>query len=88
MSCSPNAMLEVSVSIQSRWFFRGIAQTANGEVRTAPVELKSVKAGALEFNRIRAWVSDGDSDTSLLGQAFLSRFHRIEIRADEMTLEY
>ena len=68
--------------------YLGVAKTANGEVRTAPVELESLKAGMHVFNRIRAWVSDGESDMSLLGQAFLSRFQRIEILDDMMTLEF
>ena len=68
--------------------FLGSAQTANGQVRTAPVEIDSVRAGQIEFQNIRAWVSDGDSELSLLGQSFLSRFHRIEIRPDAMSLEY
>ena len=67
--------------------YRGYARTANGEVRTAPVKLTTVAAGDLEFTSVRAWVSDGDLDISLLGQSFLSRFNKIEIRADVMTLE-
>ncbi|MDE0306465.1 MAG: TIGR02281 family clan AA aspartic protease [Albidovulum sp.] len=71
----------------SRLVYLGVAQTANGQVRTAPVELESVIAGRHEFKNVRAWVSEGDSDLSLLGQSFLSGFHRIEIQAGEMSLE-
>ena len=60
--------------------------TANGEIRAAPVRLGDVSVQGIAFGPVRAWVSEGEMDISLLGQSFLLRFDRIEITQDEMIL--
>ena len=66
--------------------FSGVAQTANGSVRTAPVRLDRVELGEIVDTGLRGFVSEGDMDVSLLGMAYLDLFDRIEIAGDELVL--
>lgn len=66
--------------------FIGTAQTANGEVATAPVRLDRVQLGDILDTRIRASVNSGEMDSSLLGMSYLNRFESIEIRRDLLIL--
>ena len=65
--------------------FYGRARTANGEVRIAPVKLDRVEIGPWTHRNVQASVNEGELDTSLLGQSFLSRFQKIEISDGRMT---
>lgn len=67
--------------------YGGRASTANGEVRTARIMLENVKLGELDEGRVRAFVNEGELDTSLLGMSYLSRFGRIEIAGNTLVLE-
>jgi aspartyl protease family protein len=64
----------------------GRAQTANGEVRTAPVVLDSITVGPLRDTRIRATVNEGEMDRSLLGMDYLQRFSSVEISGGKLIL--
>lgn len=66
--------------------FIGTALTANGEVATAPVVLRSLSVGDIHDSRVRATVNGGDMEQSLLGMSYLNRFDSIEIRRDRMML--
>jgi aspartyl protease family protein len=66
--------------------YTGIASTANGQVRTAPVRLDRVDLGGISDTGLRAVVNDGDLDISLLGMGYLGLFERIEIAGDELIL--
>jgi aspartyl protease family protein len=66
--------------------FLGIAETANGRVRTAYVRLDEMQVGPFRDTRVRAAVNDGDMPHSLMGMSYLGRFGRIEIAGDRMTL--
>lgn len=66
--------------------FWGRANTANGEVRTAPIRLNEVKFGNFEDTAVEASVNAGELETSLLGMSYLNRFSAIEIRGNKMTL--
>ncbi len=63
----------------------GTAQTANGTVRTARVELPSVALGPYQDSDFAAWVNQGDMSDSLLGMEYLS-LYRVEIAEDRMIL--
>lgn len=65
--------------------FTGQASTANGTVRTARVTLADVRLGPIHDESLRASVTDGEMDMSLLGMDYLGRF-RIAIENDEMVL--
>jgi len=65
--------------------YLGTAQTANGTVRTARVQLTDVQLGPITDDRLTAFVNDGEMNGSLLGMDYLGRF-RIEIGNDRMTL--
>jgi aspartyl protease family protein len=65
--------------------FTGEASTANGTVRTARVTLPEVRLGPLTDRDLRAYVTDGEMEISLLGMDYLGRF-RIEIDGGEMVL--
>lgn len=67
--------------------FVGAARTANGRVQTAPVTLDRVSIGPFLDRRVRAYVNDGEMDTSLLGMDYIDRFDRLEISGGRMTLE-
>lgn len=65
--------------------FIGSARTANGLVRTAPTRLETVTLGDISMTGVKAYVNEGEMDTSLLGMSYLARFERIEI-ADNMLI--
>lgn len=69
-----------------RLSYIGQAQTANGRVRTAPVKIDRVVLGGVEDRNVRATVTDGQMDGSLLGMSYLSRFASIEISGGRMVL--
>jgi aspartyl protease family protein len=65
--------------------YEGLADTANGTVRTARVTLPPVRLEGVEAAGLGADVTEGDLDRSLLGMEFLGRY-RIEIAGDRMIL--
>jgi aspartyl protease family protein len=66
--------------------FMGRALTANGVVETAQIRLGVMKLGDLTETGVRASVSAGGLDTSLLGMSGLDRFAKVEISGDRMRL--
>ena len=66
--------------------FIGRARTANGDVRTAFVNLDNIVLGPFSHRGIPASVNEGEMPGSLLGMRYLSLFDRIEISGDQMTL--
>ena len=66
--------------------FIGSAMTANGEVRTAPVRLESIRLGPHEDRGLRAFVNAGEMRESLLGMTYLQRFSSVEIRQSALIL--
>lgn len=60
--------------------FTGIASTANGMVRYAPVRLDSIAIGPVRIEDVVASVNGADLGQSLLGMSFLSRIggYRVE----------
>jgi len=67
--------------------YGGRASTANGEVRTARVTLQDVRLGELDEGSLRAFVNEGELDSSLLGMSYLRRFGRVEITPNMLVLE-
>lgn len=65
--------------------YLGRAQTANGTVATARVELGTVELGPYRDEGFDAWVNQGDMDASLLGMEYLS-LYRVEMAGDRMIL--
>lgn len=66
--------------------FTGRAQTANGLVRTAPVNIDTLMFGGIQDDDVRAYVTDGDLFGSLLGMDYLSRYESIEISRNRLIL--
>lgn len=66
--------------------YLGIANTANGTVRTAAVLLETVSLGTMKDTRVRAVVNDGQMNGSLLGMTYLNRFDSITIKNRELIL--
>lgn len=64
--------------------YSGIANTANGAVRTAPVMLGEVVLGGITDRDIPAVVNGGAMDASLLGMTYLGLYDRIEISNGEL----
>lgn len=67
--------------------FTGRASTANGEVRTAPIRIEDVAVGDLDDAPLRAWVNEGELNTSLLGMSYLQRFESVQITGNKLLLE-
>ncbi|WP_428543710.1 retropepsin-like aspartic protease family protein [Profundibacter sp.] len=67
-------------------FFGGIANTANGEMRTARVKLHNVRLGEITDLVVSASVNAGEMDTSLLGMSYLQRYNKIELGGGKMIL--
>lgn len=66
--------------------YYGRAMTANGEVRTAPVDLETVGLGKIVDKNVTAWVNQGEQGKSLLGMAYLQRWGHIEISNNALIL--
>jgi aspartyl protease family protein len=67
--------------------YTGMANTANGTVRSAPVRLDTLNLDGIVDRGVRAWVNEGEMFGSLLGMAYLERYERIEIAGDRLVLE-
>lgn len=66
--------------------YYGRAMTANGEVRTAPVRLKSVLIGGYEDRNVSARINGGVLEQSLLGMSYLERYSQITIAGNRLIL--
>ncbi|MBT9383839.1 TIGR02281 family clan AA aspartic protease [Pseudooceanicola sp. CBS1P-1] len=66
--------------------YSGVAGTANGQVRIAPVRLDSLTLGGVTDHDVRAMVNDGALVAPLLGMDYLERFGRIEISGGALHL--
>lgn len=66
--------------------YLGIARTANGEVRTAAVQLDTVSVGPYTDTRLRATVNGGEMDKSLLGMTYLGLYDSISIADGKLIL--
>ena len=75
----------VGISLE-RLMYLGIAETANGEVRTAQATLDTLEFSGMSNRNVRVYVSEGAMSVSLLGMAYLRRFERIEIIDDTLLL--
>lgn len=62
--------------------------TASGVVHAAPVTLRSLRIGQLEFYDLPASVGQQPSSISLLGMTFLKRFQSYEVRGDRLILSW
>jgi aspartyl protease family protein len=67
--------------------FLGVARTANGEVRTAYTSVDDISLGPVTFRNVSVAVNAGEMRGSLLGMTYLSRFRRLQIEGDRLTLE-
>lgn len=66
--------------------FVGQAMTANGPVRTARVVLENFAVSPYNDSNIRAWVNEGEMETSLLGMSYLQRYSKIEMTPGSLVL--
>ncbi len=60
--------------------------TAAGEVRAAPVTLRSLRIGQLEMYDLPASVGEEAGNISLLGMSFLKRLESYQVRGDTLIL--
>jgi aspartyl protease family protein len=67
--------------------FTGLAQTANGVSRIAPVTLDRVRVDRITLYDIQAAVAErGALSGNLLGMSFLGQLSRFEMKGDELVL--
>ncbi|MEM9786176.1 MAG: TIGR02281 family clan AA aspartic protease [Pseudomonadota bacterium] len=64
----------------------GFAQTANGVVRTAQVQIDTVALGPMQDYNVDAVVNGGTMSASLLGMTYLGLYDRIEISGGQLVL--
>ena len=64
----------------------GRANTANGEVRTAPVRLDTLTLGPITDRNVSAWVNEGELNKSLLGMDYLHRFSNVQFSNGRLLL--
>ncbi|MDJ0825768.1 MAG: TIGR02281 family clan AA aspartic protease [Rhodobacter sp.] len=67
--------------------YSGMANTANGPVRTARVRIDELALGQIKDRNVAVWVNEGEMNGSLLGMAYLQRYVRIEITDGTLVLE-
>lgn len=67
--------------------FTGLANTANGTVRTARTSVDRLELGPIVDRNVPVWVNDGEMNGSLLGMAYLHRFDTLQISNGTLTLE-
>ena len=70
-----------------RLVYTGMANTANGTVRTARATIDRLELGGIVDRNVGVWVNEGQMETSLLGMAYLQRFERLEITDGTLVLE-
>ena len=66
--------------------YLSVANTANGQVLTAAVQLDQVTVGPYSDLALRATVNGGEMDTSLLGMSYLGLYDSISITDGELIL--
>lgn len=66
--------------------YLGRANTANGVVRTASVQVDELALGQIRDRNLRVSVNKSDMDQSLLGMTYLQRWSSIEIRNGALVL--
>ena len=68
--------------------YSGIARTANGAARVAPITLSKVRVADITVRNVPAAVAErGALPINLLGMSFLGRLRRFEMRGQELILE-
>jgi aspartyl protease family protein len=68
--------------------YTGLAQTANGVSRVAPVLLDRVRVDDITVRNVQAAVAEkGALDTNLLGMSFLGRLKSFQVQGRELILE-
>lgn len=63
------------------------AETANGTVRSAPVELESIKLGKFTDRDIQAGINEAEMSESLLGMDYLRLFDEITFKGKRLILK-
>ncbi|WP_068112029.1 retropepsin-like aspartic protease family protein [Tropicimonas marinistellae] len=66
--------------------FVGVANTANGTVKTARVRLGEVALGEITDRNVPALVNGGEMQGSLLGMSYLNRFAQVSFGGGKMVL--
>ncbi|MDJ1016781.1 MAG: TIGR02281 family clan AA aspartic protease [Paracoccaceae bacterium] len=66
--------------------FFGRARTANGDVATAFTRVDTIALGPIVHENVSVTVNSGEMPGSLLGMSYLSRFERLEISGNQLTL--
>ncbi|MDA5094488.1 TIGR02281 family clan AA aspartic protease [Aliiroseovarius sp. KMU-50] len=76
---------KIGIDLSALRFF-GRAMTANGTTRTAPANVARVELEGITDYGVEVWVNEGEMPESLLGNAYLQLFEKIEISRDELVL--
>lgn len=63
-------------------------ETANGEIRAAPVTLRDMQIGGLQIADVEATVTQAPLNISLLGMSFLERLAGYEVSQEGLVLRF
>ncbi len=83
---SPDAAQRLGYDL-SKLAFTRIAETANGQVRGAPIVISEFRLGNIVIHDLPATVNGADMPHSLLGMDFLRRLRAWHVADDRLTLE-
>lgn len=83
---SPQAAERLGYDL-SKLSFTQIAQTANGLVRGAPVEIAEFMVGPIVIHNLPATVNEAAMSDSLLGMEFMRRLKSWRVEGERLTLE-
>ena len=64
-----------------------MAQTANGTVRGAPIQIRTLKVGPIEMHDVPATVNEAEMPVSLLGMEFLRRLKSWGVQDGRLTFQ-
>jgi aspartyl protease family protein len=62
------------------------SSTANGMTWSASIEIEEIRIGSITIENVKAAVSKGGLDTSLLGMSFLSKLKKFEVSKGAITI--
>jgi aspartyl protease family protein len=71
----------------ARLDYTRVADTANGQVRGAPILINNFKLGPITVQSLPAVVNEADMPISLLGMEFLNRLKSYRVEDDRLTLQ-
>ena len=87
VALSADAARQIGINMRTLNYSRRY-QTANGQIKAAPVVLRDIRIGDLRVYDVQASVTQTDLGISLLGMSFLNRLSSFEANGKELILRW